>query len=143
MEDSIGFRLGSLNNQIKRKINHMPVFQEYELRGGYGYVMHYLYDNQDKDIYQKDIEEKMSIRKSSVTNLLINMEKAGYIERKQTHYDARFKKVVLTAKGKQVHEEITKGIMMVEKKCMEGFSQEEKDKLFELLAKLQSNIEKI
>ena len=51
-------------------IFYRPAFQSNEVRGIYGYVIGFLYRNSDRNIFQKDIEEELSTRRSSVTNLL-------------------------------------------------------------------------
>ena len=141
MERSIGFEVRSISNQIKRYLNSLPAFQNNEVRGIYGYVMGFLYRNSDKDIYQKDIEEELSIRRSSVTNLLGKMEKCGLIERQSVCGDARLKKVVLTEKAVQMQEQIDKEIKGVEKKLSEGLSDSEQELLFALLARVRKNVE--
>jgi len=79
MEKTISFELRFINNQIKRRINSIPILQNNDIKGIYGHVIGFLSENAHKDVYQKDIEEHLSIRRSSVTSLLNQMEKAGYI----------------------------------------------------------------
>ncbi len=140
MEKSIGLELRSVNNQIKRYLNTLPVFQSNEVSGIYGYVIGYIYRNSDKDVFQKDIEEEFSIRRSSVTNLLCQMEKYGLIERLSVSGDGRLKKVVLTKKAVDMQLEIEQGIAGVEEKLKKGLSDSEQEQLFKLLAKLKSNL---
>ena len=102
-----------------------------------------LYDHADKAIYQKDIEEEMAIRKSSVTSLLNNLEKNGLIERRPSPDDARLKSVVLTEKGGKIYEEVASEIDRVETLLTEGFSGEETKTFMNLLARIERNIENI
>lgn len=143
MQKSIGFEIRAITNQLKRHINSLPVFQQYDLRGGRGYILGFLYDHADKDIYQKDIEEEMALRKSSVTSLLNNLEKNGLIERRPSPDDARLKSVVLTEKGGKIHEEVASEINRVETLLTEGFSGEETKTFMNLLARIERNIENI
>lgn len=143
MQKSIGFEIRAITNQLKRHINSLPVFQQYDLRGGRGYILGFLYDHADKDIYQKDIEEEMALRKSSVTSLLNNLEKNGLIERRPSPDDARLKSVVLTEKGGRIHEEVASEINRVETLLTEGFSGEETKTFMNLLARIERNIENI
>ncbi|MDE5990849.1 MAG: MarR family transcriptional regulator [Clostridia bacterium] len=141
MEKTIGFEVRSISNQIKRYLNSLPAFQSNEVRGIYGYVMGFLYKNSDRDIFQKDIEEELSIRRSSVTNLLGRMESCGLIERQSVSGDARLKKVVLTEKAIQMQEQIDKEIKGVEERLSKGLTEREKEELFKLLAKVRKNVE--
>lgn len=143
MQKSVGFEIRAITNQLKRHINSLPVFQQYDLRGGRGYILGFLYDHSDRAVYQKDIEEEMALRKSSVTSLLNNLEKNGLIERRPSQEDARLKSVILTAKGSEIHEEVASEIDRVEGLLTEGFSAEEAATFMSLLARIERNIENI
>lgn len=143
MEKTIGFELRSTSNQLKRHINSLMPFQQNDLRGGCGYVLGFLYNHRNEDIFQKDIEEEMGIRKSSVTSLINTLEKNGLIKREQTKSDARFKKVVLTQKGVLVHEEVINELNRVENVLSDGLSEEDVEKFFELMGKIKVNIDNI
>ena len=87
-----------------------------ELTLMHGWIIRYLIENQDKDIYQKDIEKHCSIGRSTVTNILQLMEKKGLIRREAVPNDARLKKVMLTQKGLESHEGIAENGFAVSKK---------------------------
>ena len=141
MEKSIGFEIRSISNQIKRYLDSLPAFQSNEVRGIYGYVIGFLYRNSDRNIFQKDIEEELSTRRSSVTNLLGQMEKCGLSERLAVKDDARLKKVVLTEKAIAMQKQIEQEISGVENQLCKGFSQGEKEALIAMLAKVRKNVE--
>lgn len=65
----------------------------------HGWIIGYLNDNINQDIFQKDIEVEFAISRSTVTNILKLMEKKGYIVRASVESDARLKKIILTDKG--------------------------------------------
>lgn len=60
--------------------------------------LYYSYQN-DKNIYQVDIEKHFQIRKASVTGLLDSLNKSDLIERVESTKDKRKKKIVLTNLG--------------------------------------------
>lgn len=63
--------------------------------------------NQEKrDVYQRDVEHWMQIRRSSVTAVLQAMEQDGFITRCSVEKDARLKRLVATPKGVAYHERI-------------------------------------
>lgn len=142
MEKTISFELRFINNQIKRRINSIPILQSNDIKGIYGHVIGFLSDNAHRDVYQRDVEEHLSIRRSSVTNLLSQMEKAGLIERHSVDGDGRLKRVVLTQKALDIHESIDLELKKIEIKLREGMSEEELDTLFRLLGKVKDNVEK-
>lgn len=142
MEKTISFELRAINNQIKRRINSLQVLQENEVKGIYCHVIGFLSDNADRDVYQKDIEEHLSIRRSSVTSLLNSMEDCGLVERKPVNGDGRLKKVALTQKALEIHDCIDCEIKRLEVKLREGMSPQELKTLFSLLDKIRTNVEK-
>ena len=142
MAKTISFELRFINNQIKRRINSVPTFQINDIKGIYGHVIGFLTENSHRDVYQKDIEEHLSIRRSSVTNLLNQMEKSGLIERRSVDGDGRLKKVVLTQKSIEIRESIDRELGKIEIKLRDGMSEEELDTLFRLLDKVKNNVEK-
>lgn len=61
----------------------------------HGWIIAYLYNNQDNDIFQKNLESEFSISRSSVTNILQLMEKKGYIKRESVEMMQDLKKLCL------------------------------------------------
>ena len=59
-----------------------------------GYIISYLCENEDKNIFQRDIEREFDLSRSTVSTILKELEKEGLIERKSVIIDVRLKKVV-------------------------------------------------
>ena len=103
-EKRVCFELKVVSNLIKRHINNSECIRSIEnITGTHAWALGYLYKNRDKDVFQRDIEEKFSVRRSTVTNILQLMEKNGVIKREPVEHDARLKKIVLTQKGIDAH----------------------------------------
>ena len=64
------------------------------------YLLHH--EHKEEGVFQKDIEAFLRIRRSSVSSLLQNMEKSGWILRLPVPQDARLKWLVLTAQGREL-----------------------------------------
>ena len=95
-EKRIGIEIRVLANLIGRCLNEVGFNDEQNsLTGPQGLVLGYLYDHQDYDIFQKDIEATFNVRRSSATGLLKSLETNGFIERVSVVYDARLKKIIL------------------------------------------------
>ena len=128
----IGHELRTLDNMMSR--NLMAAARERgvdELTAMHGWILGYLCRNEDKDIFQKDIEAEFKICRSTVTNILKLMEKKGYIKRESVPYDARLKKLVLTDTGRELHEKTKDMIDMLEEQTVEGISKEDLPLVFE------------
>ena len=67
--------------------------EQEQLTGMHGWLIHFLYD-QTEPVYQRDIEKRLCIRRSTVTATLNRMEKNGLIVRESVPEDARLKRIV-------------------------------------------------
>lgn len=140
--DEIGFQVRTLSNLIKRLVDQTAFRGEEDSSTGmHGWVIGYLYENRDKDIFQRDLQEQFAIRRSTVTGILQLMEKNGLIHRVPVASDARLKKIVLTQKAIERHERIHKSIREVEAKLSAGLTPEERQTFLELCDKIRKNIE--
>ena len=99
-----------------------------------------MYANQNKDIFQKDIEMEFSIRRSTVTGIIKLLEKNELITRESVSYDARLKKLVLTEKAIELHHEIMSEIYKVEDRLTEGITSEEKEVFLKVVEKMKQNL---
>lgn len=131
-----------LSNLIKRDVeNSREKIGVDRVKGINGWAIAYFYENADKDIFQKDFEEKFSIRGSTASRILKTMEQKGYIERVSVKNDARLKKIVLTEKAVEIHQKIMKEIENREKRLRKGVSDEELKIFFEVMQKFSNNME--
>lgn len=138
----IGQELRSLNNLITRYIeNSGNKKQADSITGTNGWIIGFLIENADKEIYQKDLEEQFSITRSTASKVLILMEKKGLIERRSVPYDARLKKLVLTEKAQKVSELIIDDAARVEEKLTKGFTDKELEYLQSCINKMKDNIQ--
>lgn len=108
----------------------------------HGRIIRYLYDHQEQNVFQKDIEQFFSVGRSTVTNMLQLMEKKGYIRRESVEYDARLKRVCLTEDGRQIYREIESMICDMDSKLLVGIGDEELEGFFQVIHKIESNARK-
>ena len=97
----------------------------------------------DQNIFQKDIEQEFSIRRSTATGILNIMEKNDLIKRVNYKNDARLKKVVLTEKGLNLCEQSYNKIQQFEQKLKNNLSKQELENFFCTLEKIKNNINNI
>ena len=64
-------------------------------------------ESEARDIFPKDIEEFLEIKGSSVTSLISNLERNGYLRRESLDSDRRYKKLVLTEQTLAIKDDIT------------------------------------
>ena len=114
-----------------------------EMTGTHGWALKYLYSNKDKEIFQKDFEKEFDIRRSTASNILSLMEKNGLIERQSVTYDARLKKIILTQKAIDIHQQVEDAFSKMEEEISEGISSDELDTFLETIRKINNNIERM
>ncbi|NLI57357.1 MAG: MarR family transcriptional regulator [Clostridium sp.] len=140
-QKSIGMEIRSLTNLIKRYIENSHHFQYAQrITGVNGWIIAYLYQNENRDVFQRDLEEKFTITRSTISRVLKVMEQKGLVKRQSVDLDARLKKLVLTKKAKDIYQGIVEDLRDVETRLMEGFSQKEKETLFSYLERMKSNM---
>lgn len=138
----VGHELKIISNLIKRYVYNNLVKESCEQFSEIqGLLIGYLNKNTHKDIFQKDIEEKFTIRRSTATGVLQSMEKNEYITRESVSYDARLKKIVLTQKGKDVYNHIMKEMEKFENQITKNVSEEELEMFANILNKFKKNLE--
>lgn len=89
-----------------------------------------------------DIADALDLVPSAVTGLTDRMEKAGLIKRKRDGADGRSQRVHITDAGEKVRARAAAGAQAINKKLMDGFSEEEIDVVSRWLASLQTKFPK-
>ncbi len=137
----IGHHIKSLERIMNHKRNESATKSYVDsVTGTHGWVIRYLYDNREKDIFQRDIEKTFGIRRSTVTVMLKTMEKNGLITRTSVENDARLKKITPTDKALDLHYKISGEIDALEEQMTKGISDEEIESFVATLQKIKSNL---
>lgn len=92
------------------------------------------------DISRKSLSEAMGISGPSVTSLLNNLEKGGFIIRQQGDEDGRTMRIVITMKAMKLIDETENVFEETEQKLLQGFTDEQKKAFLEMLQKACENI---
>ena len=131
-EKRIGIEIRILANLICRCLNELGFNEEHNgLTGPQGLVLGYLYDHQDKDIFQKDIEATFNIRRSTATGLLQCLEGNGFVKRVS----------VLTTKAHEFKELLESHIQKMEEILVKDLEPQEVDDLIRIIGKIKKNLE--
>ena len=95
----------NMDNHIQRYLHSLynrKEFQDCSLMNMW--VSDFLYDNREKEVYQKDVEEEFFINRATASKMLSLMEEKQLIKRTESDHDARLKKIELLPKGYELHE---------------------------------------
>jgi DNA-binding MarR family transcriptional regulator len=132
--------LKRINNLIKRRVDSDEVLSsQARMTGTHGYVIGFIAHRnaEGEDVYQKDVESRFSMRRSSVTELLNNMELNGFIKRESDVKDKRLRKVVLTDKAMAVHKRVVARLQSIDEELISLLTPQEFDSLKVALGKIE------
>lgn len=129
--------VSKLSNKLRRRLDMLSSRKEFS--GSQGRTLHFLLA-QSEDIFQKDIEEEYSIRPSTATELLKQMEKNGLITREPVAYDNRLKKIVLTDKALMYRKQVVEDLTALEESLIKDIPEEKLNIFFEVIEKMMDNL---
>lgn len=137
----VGHMIRELNGAFKKKFINCGISAGLdEVTLMHGWIMGYLYHNQDKAIYQKTIESDFCIKRSTVTTILQLMEKKGYIRRTAVEGDARLKRIFLTEQGKEIAVRTKTMIDQMENSVIKGIEDDKLEIFYEVAQRLVANM---
>lgn len=140
--NEIGVQIRILSNMIFRYLwSHGRSKEVEKITSSNGWILGYLAHNKNRDIFQRDLEEKFSVRRSTASKTITLMEQKGLIQRERVNYDARLRKLVLTPKGREIHEIVMQDIQMAEQQLTNGLTDEEKTVFMQIIEKMKQNIQ--
>lgn len=138
----VGYHLRRLDNLFMKNIMAQARSLNLdEVTVMHGWILGYLYDNREREIYQKDIETQFGINRSTVTNIVKLMEKKGLICRESVPHDGRLKRLVLTEKGIWTQKMNWEAVQAAERQIVFGISEQEMEQFFQLIEKMRKNLE--
>ena len=105
-------------------------------------IIEYILEHDGSCVYQKDLENILKLRRATVSGVLQTMEKNGFIERVIDKNDTRVKKIILNKKTSKIFYEKLEKIKIIENIIKRDISQEGLDIFFEVILKMQSNIQR-
>ena len=142
--DDIGFYLRKLNNYL-HKYSHLAYNRKdlKECSLSNLWVIDYVTDNSDKDIYQKDIEAEFSINRATASKMLSLMEEKNFISRVSLSEDRRLKKIVILPEGRKLKEICLAFRKEMEQELTSALSEEEIKFLKKILRKMAYHFDEI
>ena len=137
----LGMEIQAISHLLKRKAENIKMLKYVEsVTGTNGWIIGFLADHSEQDIFQRDLEKKFSITRSTASKVIKLMEQKGLVERHSVPYDARLKKLILTEKALGMHQEIVIEFGKIESNLVKDFSEDEIDKLYDYLERMKKNL---
>lgn len=114
--------------------NHTPTPTQMQIVG-------YILDNYDKEIYQRDLESVLNLRRATVSGVLQTMEKNGLVERVVYDKDARLKRIILNERARDMFIKNEKRLEDIERIVTSDISDDELAIFSKVLVKMKNNLE--
>lgn len=105
-------------------------------------IVKYMLDHDGEDIYQKDFEAALNIRKSTISGILDTMEKNKIIVRLSSETDGRGKIIKFSDDFENCKRQMIENMRKVEERIIRGISEEELEIFYGVIDKMKKNIEK-
>ncbi len=148
MENKVLYQIKSLEKVVMRKLLHnhdgftkeelkcMPTATQHQ-------IMRYIIEHRDEEIYQKDLENVLNLRRATVSGVLQTMEKHHLIERVTDSLDTRTKKIILNEAAKKIFSENEKRMKKLETVIKKDISEDELEVFYKVVTKMKDNIKNI
>lgn len=142
-ENMLGIEIKAITNRMVRRLEGSAWdIDEKTPSSAQKHTIVYLYEHQsDGDLFQRDIEEFLSIQRPTATRMLNHMEESGLIKRESVDYDGRLKKLTLTKKAIDLYNSIFYEINRVEEYMTRGLTDKEKTEFLRIARKIRKNLE--
>lgn len=135
---NFGQSLLQITNKFKRQVEKKLML--FDLSDIQGRMLVFIYEeSKNKDVFQRDIELEFELRASTVTAILNNLEKKGYLSRVSSNNDQRLKKIVLTSKALDSIKAIREILDEIEEETFKNLSQTEIKALNVIISKIDKN----
>lgn len=138
---NIGIELRSLGNLVMRFIENRARAQSCELlTGSNGWILGYLLQNADREVYQRELEEEFSITRSTASKVVNLMEKKGLVERKTAEHDARMLKLALTEKAEALALSMRRESENLSRILTRDFTPTEIETMYDYIERMKKNL---
>lgn len=127
MKKIVFYMKKSLDNNLK----------EYNLTTVQLLILMYLNENSDKEIIQKNIREHLSLKHSTVIEIIKKLELKKFVNKDTNHKSV----LTITKEGKKLLNKIGAKKGFIENKLLDGFSLDEINILSEQLDRMYKNIQ--
>lgn len=136
----IGKLIKELHIALENNFNKFS--KKYKLTSSQMDILIFLLHNENKIVNQRDIENFLSLSNPTIAGTLLRLEKKGFIIRKISSKDKRYKEIYLTDKSRELKDIIFKYIRDNDNKMFSNMSEEEKENLKNIITKILNNIQK-
>ncbi len=141
MENIVLFKIKELDKKIVRTIlKENSDINISPLTSTQIQILKYMIEHQNEDVYQKDLENVLNLRRATVSGVLQTMEKNNLIKREIYENDVRVKKIILNEKTKSIFLKNKQKIDEIEKNITKNISKKDLNDFIKVIDKLITNL---
>ena len=139
---SVMLDLKRVNGKIHKALTNSLKKYDLDVTPVQSRIIMFTYEH--NEVTATDILDKFnSINKSTLSEILNNLEKNGYISRREALNDSRKKLIVLTDKAKDVIKVLKKNFDDIAHRVLDNVSNEEYEVFSAILNKIERNVDEI
>lgn len=132
------FRKFIKNNSLNKNIDKLTPSTPTQLQ-----IISYIIENPNSDIYQKDLENILNLRRATVSGVLQTMEKNNLIERIVDEHDTRTKKIILKEEVRKDFLKHKNTVTNLEKEIIKNIDEKDLETFSKVIAIMKENINNI
>lgn len=133
-----GYWISLIKKELDRKKNND--IKEYNITHTQFQIIMFLFANEDKMVFQKDIEKELEISAATASGLIARLESNGFIKRTALKDDSRYKFLTLCPKSYELHEVVKSRCKKGEESIFKDFTDDEKAELILYLKRILKNV---
>ena len=136
----IGYEIANVSHLMRRKgPSTLPSTKE--LTPMQNWVIGYVREHGETDIFQSDIERVFHVTGATATNVLKRMERDDLIVREPVSSDRRKKRIVLTPRAIRISDDVREKIESNEELMKQGLTEQELAVFFSVIDKIKENLQ--
>ena len=103
-------------------------------------IIEYILNHTSEDIYQRDLEDILNLRRATVSGVLHTMEKNNLIRRVTDNEDTRSKKILLNNKAKEIFLQNQKKMGKTEQTITQNIPKEDLEVFSRVIQMMKNNM---
>ena len=103
-------------------------------------IIEYILNHTSEDIYQRDLEDILNLRRATVSGVLHTMEKNNLIRRVTDNEDTRSKKILLNNKAKEIFLQNQKKMDKTEQTITQNIPKEDLEVFSRVIQMMKNNM---
>lgn len=139
MSRKIGKEMREVQQLLHRKYELKKEQQSEKLTQVQVHVLMYIHRH-DGQVFQKDIEQHLKVRRSTASQILNVLERESYVERMRLESDARMKEIVVTDKTLALIDSMEKHMKETESMLRVNISDNDMETFFKVIDQIKENL---